>query len=295
VGRDDQIRQLELEKRIARARRLDRQDVEPGPANDSAAQRFGQRALVDQPAARGVDEQRARLHARELARADQVSRLRGQRQVQRDHVRLVQHGVGRCELDALGLRRGMVGEQHAHAEAARDSRHSLADRALAEDADGAAVQVAHRVPRQAELLGALPQAVRDVLPVGNEAAPQRKDERKAVLRNGVHRVVADVADDDAARAAGGDVDVVGAGCGYRHQPQPPELPDDGCGKRRLVDDRDRRLAEQGGDFFRRDPVVLDPGVRERRPADVRLDRAALEEDDVLERFGHGYFILQSCA
>jgi hypothetical protein len=73
----------------------------------------------------------------------------------------------------------------------------------------------------------------------------------------------------------------------RHQPQPGELADDGRGKRNLVDDRDRGLPEKRGDFSRRDAIVLGPGVRERRPANIRFDRTALEENDVLDRFPHG--------
>src|ERR1043165_6027691 len=120
--------------------------------------------------------------------------------------------------------------------------------------------------------------------VGDEAAPQREDEREGVLRNGVSRIVADVGHHDATCAAGGDIDVVRAGCRDRDQPQPVEPRQDGSWRRRLVDDRERGPAEKGGDFRRCDAVVLRPGVRERRPAYGGLDRAALEEDDVLHHY-----------
>jgi hypothetical protein len=82
----------------------------------------------------------------------------------------------------------------------------LADRALADDAERGAVQIADVVREEAELLGLVPDAVLDVLPVGEQVAPQRQDHRERVLRHRVHRVVADIGDGDAVRLAIGDVD-----------------------------------------------------------------------------------------
>ncbi len=46
-------------------RRLDGEHVEGGAGEPALAQRLGDRRLVDQPAARAVDQPRARLHARD--------------------------------------------------------------------------------------------------------------------------------------------------------------------------------------------------------------------------------------
>ena len=51
-------------------------------------QRFLQRARLDQAGARGVDEQRGRLHAREVGAGDDAARRPAQPHVQRQHVGL---------------------------------------------------------------------------------------------------------------------------------------------------------------------------------------------------------------
>ena len=56
--------------------RLVLEDVEPRAGNAPLGERADQRRLVDDGAARGVDEKRRRLHQPELARADQMARLR---------------------------------------------------------------------------------------------------------------------------------------------------------------------------------------------------------------------------
>ena len=61
-------------------------------------------------------------------------------------------------------------------------------------------------------------AARHRVAVGQDAAPQREDQREGVLGHGVDGIVADVGDGDP-RAAPRHVDHVGAGRGDRDQPQ----------------------------------------------------------------------------
>ena len=72
---------------------------------------IGQRRLVDEPAARGVDDDDARLRARELIGADEPLGFRGLRQVDRNEVRALEQFVEGDEFDAeLGCAgRGDVG------------------------------------------------------------------------------------------------------------------------------------------------------------------------------------------
>ena len=58
----------------------------PAPAIVPDAERVGERRLVDDRAARRVDEERRRLHPRERRGIDQVARLRAERAVERDDV-----------------------------------------------------------------------------------------------------------------------------------------------------------------------------------------------------------------
>ncbi len=59
----------------------------------------------------------------------------------------------------------MIGKQNAHAEGAADGRRALANGALADDAEGRAMQVADIVGEEAELFGSVPDAVLDILAV----------------------------------------------------------------------------------------------------------------------------------
>ena len=68
----------------------------------AVAQRCSERVLVDDRAARAVDQVRGRLHRREERRVDEAARLVAQRDVQRDEVRR----AGELEQrDGLGSRR----------------------------------------------------------------------------------------------------------------------------------------------------------------------------------------------
>ena len=60
------------------------------PAELPVVQRVGERGLVDDRAARRVDEDRRRLHARERGGVDQVARGGGERHVERDDVGAVE-------------------------------------------------------------------------------------------------------------------------------------------------------------------------------------------------------------
>ena len=60
--------------------------VKAGMADMAALQRGDQRRLVHQRAARGVDEDDARLHARDARRTEEAARFVGERQMQRHHV-----------------------------------------------------------------------------------------------------------------------------------------------------------------------------------------------------------------
>ena len=82
VRRDDDL--VELEQRAGV--RLGGEDVERGAGELARADRLDERVLVDQRAARGVDQARAVPHPRDRLAADQPARLVGQREVEGDEV-----------------------------------------------------------------------------------------------------------------------------------------------------------------------------------------------------------------
>ena len=100
---------------------------------------FSQRRLVDDAAPRGIDQQRALLHERELPGADQPFGFRRQRTMQR-------HGIGPrekyCEIDALGgfpggvrSRYEIVAGDDVQPHGARAFADRLADAAVTDDAE----------------------------------------------------------------------------------------------------------------------------------------------------------------
>ena len=103
---------------------------------------------------------------------------------------------------------------HLHAEGAPQLRHGLAQRAVAEQTQAAAGQVADRVAEQAEALGGLPQARFHVGPVGDQLAAQGQHQGQRMLRHGGARIVADIRHHDAPLAAGGQVEDIRAGGGH---------------------------------------------------------------------------------
>ena len=75
MRRDDDVVELEQRARV----RLGREDVECGASDLARAERLEERVLVDELAARGVDESDAVTHPRERLRVDRAARLVRQR------------------------------------------------------------------------------------------------------------------------------------------------------------------------------------------------------------------------
>jgi hypothetical protein len=79
-----------LEQRVLGRQRLGIGDVECRTGDLARVQREQQRLRIDDRAARGVDEQRGRLHARERGAVDQVAGLGRERDVQGHEVRALE-------------------------------------------------------------------------------------------------------------------------------------------------------------------------------------------------------------
>ena len=187
------------------------------PASD-IPQRARERCRIHERTAGGVHEHRVRLHQRELALADQVLRRGRDRAVQRERVHLRQQCV---QVDAARFRRtaDAIREPHVHPERRRDLGDAAAERAVADDPERAARELANRVIEHRELIRALPRAGLQRAIVLAHLVREREQHGPHVLHDGGRAVVADVAHGDAALAGGIEVDVVGAGRGERDELQ----------------------------------------------------------------------------
>src|SRR5215510_4407942 len=111
------------------------EDIEPGAPDLAALETLDQRRLVDERAARGVDENGARLQAGDARGIDDAARLVVEREIERNDIGARQQGVEVDERHA-GVRawRPVPGD-HLHADAARDARDLAPDAAESNDAE----------------------------------------------------------------------------------------------------------------------------------------------------------------
>jgi hypothetical protein len=142
VRREQRV--VEGAQRVRRGQRLAVVDVERGAGDAAAAQGLDQRGLVDEGAARRVDEEGPQLHAPELGRADEPARRFAEHEVNRDDVGRGQELV-LFDATGRGLGRALVGEvgapgEDVHAEGGADAGDPGAELAEAEHAEGLAVQ-----------------------------------------------------------------------------------------------------------------------------------------------------------
>ena len=145
MGCHDHLRQIEQR---AVGARLGGEHVHTGRPHVPADDGVGERLLVDQTAARGVDDDHAGLGLGQRLRADQARGLRGLRQVHRDEVGAGQQVVERQQFDAelsrARLRHVRVVGDDVGAEGRQPLGHQLADPAQAHHANGLAVDLGAR-------------------------------------------------------------------------------------------------------------------------------------------------------
>ena len=221
VRGDHHLRQLEQR---AVGARLGGEHVQTRGAHMPARDRIGQRLLVDEPAARGVDDDDARLGLGQGLLAQQPRGLLGLGQVHRDEVGAGQHIVEREQFDTqlggAGRRHvGVVGDD-VGAEGGQPMGHQLADAAEAHHADGLAEDLG------AVELGALPGVLAQGRVGGRDLPGCREHQRQRMLGRAVDIGGRRVDHQHPGGRRGVDVDVVQAhtrpgddlelGCGGDH-------------------------------------------------------------------------------
>ncbi len=102
-------------------------------------------------------------------------------------------------------------EQHTHAERFGQTRHGATELAMAEQAEGFALQFDDRVVEQAELFRLLPAACAHSFLIVGQARSEVEQQHDRVLRHRRRAVSLAIAHGDAVGAGGSEVDVVGAG------------------------------------------------------------------------------------
>ncbi len=206
-GQDDVVEtaQHRLE-RVALGLRLDGEDVERGAGDVARQQVVAERTVVDDHATGRVDEQRPRLHRRELGGAEEPG-------VAGSSVDVEAHDVG--DLEQLRERPGttrvavrrpvrLVVEHDAHPERLGEVRQLRADVAVAHDAQGPATHLVTAAR------GLVPHAVVHPHRLLRQPPRERDDLADHELHHAARVGVRRVEDRDAPVGRSGEVDLVGA-------------------------------------------------------------------------------------
>ena len=199
------------------------------------------------PPARGVDDDRRRLHRREPRPVEHASRLVRQRRMDRNVVRLRKQLIDSRRLGArspdLGSVHVRVVRQHPRQpEPGQLAVHRARDQPVAQQAEGlAADAVGRAVAREP------PAAVADA-PVGvRDLADAGQEQRQRMVGHVLDAVIRHPSDPDAALGGRVDVDVVIADAVAADDPAAPHPLDDPPRDRLQVDDHGVGIAAGGGD------------------------------------------------
>src|SRR5439155_16841410 len=242
---DDDVLQLEQRPRV----RLCREDVERDRRDLAGARGFEQRLLVDELAARRVDDPHAVAHLRKRPSAEKASGLLIQRQVQREEISFGENllralGALDPELAKSVFRDEGVVREDAHLEPNSSPRDLLADAAEAENPERLSRQL-DPTPARALPASLLERGVRL-----RNVAGECEQEANRVLRGREDRGLRCVRDNDPAARRRLDVDVVDSDARAADHLQPLAALDQVRGQLRRRPDDDRvviadRLREVG--------------------------------------------------
>src|SRR6266545_3724905 len=217
VRREGDVR--EREERVVLGRRLLHHHVEAGGGDRPRRERLIQRVLVDDRAAAGVDENRAALHHRELARGHHLTSDVVQRYVQGHHVggakELGEEGEADAERVLLILAEPEdVEVANVHVEALDAARDLLTDVAETDDAEPLALDL---VGASGGEVADAPFAGDDVVVVVHEFLEHGEHEHDGVLGDGDGVGATVVGDGHTGLARGLDVDAIVARAGQLYE------------------------------------------------------------------------------
>ena len=184
----------------------------------SGAQGVGQGLFVDQAAAGGIDDKGRGFHQAEFAGTDQVQGVAVQRAMQGQSIDLRQQLIQRQTI-CPWRPAWQLAEQHAHAEGFGQPGHRAAQLAVAEQAEGLAMQLDDRVVEQAELRRLLPAAGAYIRLVVGQAGGQGEQQHQGVLSHRWGAIALAITHHHAVGTGGSQVEGVGAGGCDQYQPE----------------------------------------------------------------------------
>ena len=206
MGRDDDV--VAPTQRMSFGYGLGIEGVQRAAGDRVAVERAHQRLGIDDGAARAIDEERARLHGVQGLLVDQLARLRQQRRVQRDEIRLGQQIFELTFFDRnaiVSLLDEGIEEENAHAERGGSLRYPPGDVAETDQAERAAGKAKDRLAGRH-----LPPSRSHQPIVECDLAGAGQQQRQCVLSHLLEAVRRIVGDNDAGRGGRGEIDRVHA-------------------------------------------------------------------------------------
>ena len=188
----DQIRQTE--QGMGQIRRFLFENIQARAIEVAAFERPGQGVLIDQAAARHIDQHRPARHGRQPLRVDHMPGLFRQRHMQGDDIGLP---AERCEVDGfdISIRGGHVGivdERSRKAQPRRLPVEGAPDTSVTANAEGASRQPIHRFQARN-----VPRTVADVPVAAGDPAHDRHQQGKGLIADFLDAVIRHVGDFDA--------------------------------------------------------------------------------------------------
>ena len=280
MGRQHHVRQLR--QRVMRRQRLGVEDVEAGTGDPLLRERRDQGSLIDDRAARGIDEIRAPLHEPDPPGVEQTARFRCQREVDRDDVRFAQQLI-QFAPPGPGSERCLFGEprtprQHAHPERRGDPGDVPADVAQSEDAE--------RLPMQHGRERRHPLAAPDRRIRARDLAHHRHRQADRQLSGAPRKPAGRLGDDHPALRGRSQVDVIRMIAGLRDDAQVRQPFEQRAGELRALAVRDQGI-ESAQRFGIAERTREDPHFLGRLAKAADAGRAFIGPVDIVEnRYAH---------
>ena len=203
---------LRGEIRMVRTHGLDIENVDACTAELACVQCFGERFLLDDAAACGIDDDCSGFHECNGLAVCQMHRFLRQGTMEGEIIAFAEERLLVNEFHAMEALRTTHGGDHTHAESECDLCHCFADGSEAEDAEGLSCELTCGEGKIGEGLGICPIAFCHAHSVVIRTGSKMQNKRKGVLRHRIGGIAGHVANGDAAFFCGFDIDIVIARC-----------------------------------------------------------------------------------
>ena len=254
VRRDDHV--VQPQQRVVRPNRLGGHHVRRSGVHLARQQSIPQIRFVDEPAARGVEQNHAVFHLRQRGFVNHADVLRGLRAVQGHNVAA---GVQFVQRHIAFARSVAAVINDIHTERAGEFRRRLTDAPIADDAERLARQLHQRIIPEGEVSASRPASLLHRVVMMADAVADFQQLRHHELRDRLRAIGRNICDNDALFLRRRNVNDVEARRQHTDVAQIRASIHRLAGNGRLIGEDNRRVADAGKNLLRRG-VIIDSQV-----------------------------------